>query len=166
MTPLQLAYLESRMENRKVDDLGCGRTKLAPILHKFDYLGIDKESFDAPNTVQFDLSQPCPHLRRDIAFVSWPVNWPSIAWSAFLSQYSDVFYLGSNHSGTCCGDMSLWELLSKREVCEVIPDFAETLIHYISRDRENNAPAPLEEVFGISVWQGKAPAEFCARKFR
>lgn len=165
MTRSQIAYLEAHLRGCEVDDIGCGYSKLRPLAVEFDYLGIDKDFIDAPNTVQFCLSRAYPGLRHDLAFISWPINRRSIAWHLFLPKYAEVIYLGSNCGGICCGDPDLWRILSKRPVLEVIPDRAETLIHYGGGVRPIGADAPFEEACGIEAWLGGPPSQYSPVKF-
>ena len=165
MTDAQKNYLAVHLKGCRVDDIGCGYSALRPLMHLFDYRGFDKEPIGTPNTYQVCLSKPCKLLRYDVAFVSWPVNWRSIAWHLFLPKYSEVIYVGSNHSGICCGDPELWKSLGKREVLEVIPDSSETLIHYGASPRKDDAPTPCEEKWGRDAWEGGAMVRFVPNKF-
>ena len=159
MTPEQEAYLRTQLKGRQVDDIGCGPCQRLKFLgDSIDYLGIDKEYFENTNTIQWNLSKPCPRLRHDTAFVAWPPNRRSIAWHLFLREYHEVFYLGVNHMGICCGDPDLWKMLSRREVIHIIPSPHETLIHYGKNPRPAGAMTPQEEANGIGVWEGKEPA--------
>lgn len=171
IAPAQTAYLARTLANRAVDDIGCGHTRrldhLENQIHHLDYRGLDKEPTQNPGTILADLSQQgcLQHLRYDVAFISWPINRKSIAWELFLPNYRDILYLGTNHSGTTCGDPALWKILRTREVLEVLPDPKETLIHYGSNPRPANAKTPREESLGIGVWQGAPIAPFTNQKY-
>lgn len=165
MTDEQASYISLHLKGCAVDDIGCGYTNLRAMMHLFDYRGFDKEAIPNPNTYQVSLSRPCSLLRYDVAFVSWPINHISIAWHLFLPKYKEVVYLGSNHSGICCGDKHLWKFLGRREVLAVLPDRAETLIHYGHARRAKNAPVPFEEKWGREAWEGGLPAQFVPDKF-
>jgi len=67
--------------------------------------------------------------RREVAMVSWPVNWP-IGLPVVLRDTRVVIYLGKNTDGTVCGSMDMWELLSRREILDYVPDKNNSLIVY------------------------------------
>lgn len=154
MTPEQADYVKNAVRGTKIDDIGCGYSPFRPIVHPSgcDYLGIDKEKISHGNVIQFDLSKPCPHLRYDIALVSWPLNRRSIAWHLFLRRYKEIIYIGKNTDGIVCGDPEFWEIVGKREILKVIPDPAETLIHYGEKPRANQ-PRPAEEAAAEATWK-------------
>ena len=153
MTQEQIAYVESTIQKAKVDDIGCGHSRLRSLTESYDYLGIDMEPLRAPKTIEFDLAKPCPHLRHDIAFVSWPINRRSIAWHLFLRKYKEIIYIGKNTDGIVCGDPEFWDIVSGREILKVLPDPSETLIHYGPNPRTEGTPAPLEEVAAKATWK-------------
>jgi hypothetical protein len=152
MTLTQEDYIRAIIQNAKVDDIGCGHSRLKPMLELCDYLGVDKKPLQAPRTIQFDLANPCPHLRHDLAFVGWPINRKTIAWHLFLREYHEILYIGKNTDGIVCGDLDFWKIVSKREILKVLPNPSETLIHYGPGERKNQE-APLEERAAIATWE-------------
>lgn len=167
MTSEQKAYLGRILPGRKVDDLGCGPTRRLQFLEaQVNYLGLDREPSQSPNTVVTDLENPEPELlRHDVAFIAWPINRRSIDWKTILPEYIDIFYVGTNHSGNVCGDGDLWDILRTREVLKVIPDRRETLIHYGKNPRQPNANIPSEEALGYGVWRGEDIAPYPENKY-
>lgn len=164
MTKSQLNYFLTTFEGAQVDDLGCGYSQLHQYTHLISYLGIDKQHIEKSNTIQFDLSKPCPYLRFECAFISWPINRKEIGWHSFLDKYANIVYVGTNTEGVCCADPNFWEIVAKREVIEVIPDRKETLIHYGSGNRSTQK-VPAEEFYGIGVWEGKDIQPFSENAF-
>lgn len=154
MTDTQLAYFRKVFKKAQVDDIGCGYSQIVQFKDEFDYLGIDSKHIDNPNTIQFNLDKPCPYLRFDCAYISWPINRRSISWHLFLPKFTHIVYIGTNTGGTCCGDPDFWKLVQKREVSHIIPDRKETLIHYGPKPRTDNKN-PIEEINGIGSWQGQ-----------
>jgi hypothetical protein len=153
MTEEQTDYIKTVILRAKVDDIGCGYSRLKPWRQLCDYRGIDKERIADSGTIEFDLSQPCPHLRHDIAFVSWPIDRKSIAWHLFLRKYKEIIYLGCNTDGIVCGDPDFWAIVGKREILKIIPDRQETLIHYGVGERKPKTPEPLEEMASRLTWE-------------
>ena len=153
MTLAQAEYIKKVIRRTKVDDIGCGYSRLKPVRLICDYLGIDKEKIADSKVIEFDLSRPCPHLRHDVAFVSWPIDRKSIAWHLFLEKYNDILYLGCNTDGIVCGDPDFWKIVGKREILKIIPDPQETLIHYGKGQRPEGTQEPLEEKASRLTWE-------------
>lgn len=168
MDQTQLDYLDGLLGRRKLDDLGCGKSKLLPFIIGIDYLGLDKEDFSKfyhlqdskVNFLQHDLTVPCTKLRHDIALVSWPINRRAIPWEEILPPYKDIIYLGSNHGGSCCGEPQMWNMLKEFKVIKAIPAQAEILIHYRPEPRGPHELTPREEHNAIAAWNGGGIAEY------
>lgn len=121
---LTVAHLEAIapfIRGRVVHDLGAGDLLLSHILKingAAKVIAIDKQpmpnpKMDGVETVQAyfkDVQGPI-----DVAFISWPVNW-ACGLDRLASVADTVIYVGTNVNFTACGDTTLWDHLSTREV--------------------------------------------------
>lgn len=132
----QLKALYPYVRSKVVHDLGAGDGTLACELvvscGAEKVIAIDRHPIPDPPiegieclTMYFDRF----HEKVDIAFVSWPVNWPC-ALEPILRHARLVVYLGKNTDGSQCGYQGFWELLVEREVLLHIPERPNVLIVY------------------------------------
>lgn len=142
--PSQRKVVRSLVQGRIVYDLGAGDLGLS---HQLVHLGaaqvvaVDAKPMPTPHTPQVTLLQKsfreclqdpqCP-TSIDVAFLSWPINHPTIANGLLhvLRRSRIVLYLGKTTDGTMCGDSDLFRFLCCRELLSYIPRIQNTLIVY------------------------------------
>ena len=144
LTPPMLVALRPLVAGRIVHDLGAGDLGLARALRGLGasrVVAIDK-AYGSPESplardalggtagielvrAYFrDFSDPV-----DVAFVSWPVNWPT-GLAGILERSRVVLYLGKNTDGSACGTPEVFARLASREVLAHVPHRRNTLVAY------------------------------------
>jgi len=66
----------------------------------------------------------------DVAWVSWPCNYPLLGLKRLLEGSKLVIYLGLNTDGNACGPKDIWEHLACREIVSHVPNRRNSLIAY------------------------------------
>lgn len=81
---------------------------------------------------------------QPVAYLSFPSNYPLPGLVDLLKNFRKVIYFGSNLGNTSCGDVSLFEHLSSREVLGSITRFNTTLTVYGPEPRGSSLLLPEE----------------------
>lgn len=153
------ALLAPLVADRVVWDLGAGDLVYA---HRLLALGastvvaVDKE-LHGINSVwdtrihilgtSFD--RLVPPARIEVAFLSWPQNYPMPALEHLLTRADIVIYLGCNTGGSACGTPRLLTRLMTRELLGHVPLRRNTLLVY-GEPRKRSGPMTGEEFAALS----------------
>lgn len=159
------------VRDREVVDLGCYNLVHCHMLVEHGatkVIGIDRNRTSAVSEYPYHIEVRQQHFEDfhdpvDVAFMSWPVNW-QCGLAPIARRANTVIYLGSNMSGSACGDPTLFEVLRQRENPVYIPDFKNTLAIYgpnmVDREANPEERAVLEERDRVlSYWEEHNPWE-------
>tara|TARA_Y100000310_G_C20691665_1_gene822672 strand:+ start:1296 stop:1817 length:522 start_codon:yes stop_codon:yes gene_type:complete len=157
LTTEMLSALRPLVAGKVVVDLGAGNCNKAAILKGIGaatVIAVDKNPMPPTagiKTVQgyfVEVADALPEL-IDVAFVSWPQNYPNRGLEAILHRAEVVIYLGSNTDGNSCGDPSLYGHLLSRKLLAHVGHQRNTLIAVGELLGEPRKPT-FEEVAALS----------------
>ena len=125
----------------EVYDLGAGDLTYAKRLLQLGadrIVAVDKEGFcpsrfrgraiHAVRTYFQDVQVPPGGI--EVAWVSWPCNRPLPGLTRLLAASARVIYMGCNTGGSCCGELPLWDHLTRRRILAHVPHMRNSLIVY------------------------------------
>jgi len=148
LSSLQEAALRKHVTGKVVHDLGAGDLELS---HRLIALGaervvaVDKIFICKPWDSRVQIVQDyfhCFHDAPEVAFLSWPPNWPDHGLNLIVWRAPTVIYLGKNTDGISCGGPALFRDLVEREVLDYSPHPTNTLIIY-GEAKFGHQPRPL-----------------------
>src|SRR3989344_3167480 len=133
LSQVQKNLLKPFIQGKIVHDLGAGDLALSReilALGAEKVIAVDKNILPSSKdprleivTLDFRDFAGC----IDVAFVSWPSNWPTdLHWVIHSTKI--VIYLGSNMDGNMCGYKKLWGVFAQRDVLAYSLDRQNTLI--------------------------------------
>lgn len=159
ITPAMADVLQPHVSGKHVHDLGACDLRLSMALVTVGaekVTAVDRNPMPTleaypeiePHQSHFDDFIGSPR----IAFVSWPVNWPC-GIPRLIRNAEKVIYLGKNTDGLCCADPQFWDMVTRREVLDHVPNEANTLIVYGKESgRRSLLPEEMAAVYTEKMW--------------
>ena len=138
ISPEMLPEIAAVVRRKVVWDLGAGDLAHARTMLKLgarEVIAIEKEdTFDSPyrgiKQIHAYFHEVDAPDSIDVVLLSWPCNYSMRGVVRFLERAHTVIYLGSNTSGSACGDPRIWENLVEREVVAYVPTRRNVLLIY------------------------------------
>lgn len=140
---IQKATFEKCIKGKTILDIGCGRGELSQHMAKTSatyVYAIDKEFVAIPNSTNKIVFQQTSFdtfyntaklLSFDIAVLAWPINNYTIQHGLDLALLSpEIIVITKNSEGTCCGNLKMYETLSKLQIVAYVPRILNTLSIY------------------------------------
>lgn len=136
LSEAQEKALAALVAGRVVTDLGAGDCEYARKLLDLGaqrVVAVDKAFYHGWTDPRVELVERYfRHFEDDIdlAFVAWPVNWPTPGLVPAMERASQVVYLGKTTDGSMCGWDGFWRHLWGRSVLSYHPAATNSLVVY------------------------------------